>query len=151
MATTSDVARQLGVTPATIRNYAQKFAIHLSPEAAPEPGHVRQFSEGDVALLSQAKTLLRNGLTYAQANERLAVLDVASMPPPPEAPGTALVPAESIRLIVQPYVEERDRVLAERDQALARIAELEREAGELRGRLEARRRPPWLAWLIGGE
>jgi len=143
MATTSEVAHQLGVTPATIRNYAQKFANHLSPEAAPEPGHVRQFNDDDVALLSQAKTLLRNGLTYAQADERLAVIDVASMPPPPQAPGTAMVPADSVRLIVQPYIQERDRVLAERDTALARVAELERQVGELAGRLAEQRRTWW--------
>jgi len=143
MATTSDVARQLGVTPATIRNYAQKFANHLSPEAAPAPGHVRRFGDDDVALLSQAKTLLRNGLTYAQADERLAVMDPASMPPPPEGPGAALVPADAVRMIVAPYVAERDRVLAERDALLDEVRELRERVGELAGRLAEQRRPWW--------
>ena len=94
-------------------------------------------------MLTAAKSLLQEGLTYEEADERLAVVEVQELEPPADPSSTALVPADSVRMIIQPYIDERDRVLAERDEALARIAELERENGMLQGRLEAGARPWW--------
>ena len=152
MTTTTDVAKLLEVTAPTIRSYTRKFGQHLSPEATPPAGHQRRFTADDVAVLRAAKSLLAEGLTYSQADERLGAVDLEEFRPVPTVDGTeatAMVPASSVMLIVQPYVDQADQLRTERDQALAKVEELQRQVGELSGRLQARRPPRWWAWLFG--
>lgn len=63
-----------------------------------------------------------------------------SSPEPEPAP---LVPANTIRLVVEPYIQERDRVITERDEARAKVEDLQRQVGRLEGKLEASQRPWW--------
>jgi len=156
MLSTSDVARRLGVSSATVRNYTQEFGDHLSPEASPLPGQPRRFIEDDLRVMATAKALLAEGLTYEGVRERLAagvhLVEEAELPPPPEPEPepaeTALVPMASVRLIIEPYIQEQDRVLSERDELLSEVRELREGIGHLRGRLEERSKS-WLQRLLG--
>jgi len=140
--TVSDVARRLGVSPGTIRNYSRQFAEFLSPGASPPRGQTRQFSMADAHIFVFAQRLLAKGATYdgvrIQLKLGIYLKEPMEVPPLPE-PGPKKmesVPADSIQLIIQPYIEEANRLRRERDEALARIAELERELGRLEGQLE---------------
>lgn len=149
MLTTSEVAKLLGVSAATVRNYTLKFGNHLSSGATGRP---RRFSDDDLRIVNGAKSLLDEGLTYRQANERLSAIDLEDLEPPPKPEETALVPVSSLRLIVEPYVQERDRVIGERDELLQEIRELREQIGHLKGRLETlqgKERRPWLHRLLG--
>ena len=154
MLTTSEVAKALGVSSATVRNYTQKFGNHLSAGANGRP---RRFSDDDLRILNTARSLLAEGLRYEETNERLAVVDLEELEPLPEPePETALVPVTSFRALmetyVQPYVQERDRVLAERNELLQEVREQREEIGHLRGQLEIlqrQERKSWLQRLLG--
>ena len=67
-----EAGRAVGVRPSTLRVYVQRFADLLSDDAtaAERPGY-RLFSERDVELLKQARTLLGRGFTYERAAEEL--------------------------------------------------------------------------------
>lgn len=140
--TVSDLARRLGVSPGTIRNYTRVFAEYLSPVATPPRGRTRLFTTEDARKLTCARQLLSEGATYAavKAQLRIGIPSTVSIEvpplPEPEEPKPKLVPLDGIELIIQPYIGEANRLRRERDEALARIAELERELGRLEARLE---------------
>ena len=137
MPTTSDIARQLGVTPSTVRNYTKAFAQFLSPGATPAEGQ-RQFTDKDLRVLAAAKSFLDLGQTYAQAADNMALIDLDTLEepgPPVEAQSTALVPRMLLVEVDRRHSQELGRAIAERDQALDRVAALEREVGRLEGQL----------------
>lgn len=51
MYTPGQVAKFLGTSGTTIRNYASEFSEFLSPSATPGPGVPRQFTQDDVSVL----------------------------------------------------------------------------------------------------
>jgi DNA-binding transcriptional MerR regulator len=67
-----EAGRAVGVKPSTLRVYVQRFSDLLSDDAtaAERPGY-RLFTERDVTLLKQARTLLGRGLTYERAAAEL--------------------------------------------------------------------------------
>lgn len=66
------VATELDVSSATLRRWSDEFADHLSPEAGSTKGRShRRYSEDDVAVLKAVKTLMSQGMTYAQVREDL--------------------------------------------------------------------------------
>ena len=151
MLTTSGVARQLGVTPSTVRNYTKAFSDFLSPGATPAEGQ-RQFTDKDLRVLAAAKSFLDLGQKYSQAADNLALIDLDTLEepgPPVETPSTALVPRMLLVEVDRRHSQELRRAIAERDRALQDMRELERQVGELTGQLQARRPPRWCAWLFG--
>lgn len=154
MPTVSNIAKRLHISAATVRNYAREFGDHLSPSATPPPGETRQFTDEDLQVLATARAMLAEGLSYEEVRERLAQgVHLVEVEPPPEAPQqtqeTALVPVAALQLYVQPYVAERDRVLAERDALLQENKDLRDELGRVRGILEAQERGSWWRRLFG--
>jgi DNA-binding MurR/RpiR family transcriptional regulator len=89
LARAGEVAAQLGVAPATLRLWSNRFAELLGPDArrgadgAGAATH-RRYSAADARLLAQVKALLGQGLTYAEVRRRLG-----EPPAPPAAPPTA--------------------------------------------------------------
>jgi len=141
MATTSDVAGRLGVTPSTVRNYTRAFADYLSPGARPDQGQ-RTFTDRDIRVLQAAKSFLDQGQTYAQVGDNLAASDLEDLPPvsePEPSTSTALVPLATIQALTQRHDQELARVLEERDELLQEVRELHHRIGEL----EAQARPWW--------
>jgi len=145
MLRTSEVAELLGVTGSTVRNYTKAFADYLSPGARPSEGQ-RQFTDQDLRVLATAKQFLDMGQTYAQAGDNLALVDLDNLedvPLPIQEPSTALVPRVLITELERRHSQELARVTAERDQILEDLRSLERQVGELTGRLAEQRRPWW--------
>lgn len=72
------VARELDVSPATLRRWADEFADYLSTGADSAQGRShRRYTDQDIATLTFIKELMNNGLTYEQVrlqlNQRLSV------------------------------------------------------------------------------
>ncbi|HXV43727.1 MAG TPA: helix-turn-helix domain-containing protein [Anaerolineae bacterium] len=67
------VARELDVSPATLRRWSDEFANYLSSGADSGQGRShRRYSERDVAVLAAIKELMNNGMTYEQVRQQLA-------------------------------------------------------------------------------
>lgn len=68
----AEVAEQLGVSPATLRRWSQRFAAFLDlGEAAADSHAHRRYTEHDVAVLRQVKELLEQGWTYEHVASQL--------------------------------------------------------------------------------
>src|SRR5919205_3905417 len=68
-----EAAAQLGIAPTTLRLWSTRFAALLRPSARKEEGggaH-RRYTAADLRVLSRAKPLLADGLTYAEVQRRL--------------------------------------------------------------------------------
>lgn len=65
MYTVAQIARHLGVSGTTIRNYAAEFAAYLSASATPPPGEPRQFNDDDLSVL-ETIYILRTQLASAE-------------------------------------------------------------------------------------
>ena len=67
------VARELDVSPATLRRWSDEFADYLSSGANSAQGKShRRYSEHDIATLATIKELMNNGMTYEQVRQQLA-------------------------------------------------------------------------------
>ncbi|GIK40629.1 MAG: MerR family transcriptional regulator [Chloroflexi bacterium] len=67
------VARELDVSPATLRRWSDEFADYLSQGADSAQGRShRRYSEQDIATLTLVKELMNNGMTYEQVRQQLA-------------------------------------------------------------------------------
>lgn len=67
----AEVARQLGVSTATLRRWSRHFAPFLGPESQSNSGRHRRYTTDDVATLRQVKGLLDKGWTYEQVAVQL--------------------------------------------------------------------------------
>jgi DNA-binding transcriptional MerR regulator len=73
------VARELEVSPATLRRWADEFADFLSTGADSGQGRShRRYTDQDIATLTLIKELMNNGMTYEQV--RLQLTQRLSMP-----------------------------------------------------------------------
>lgn len=79
-----EAAKVLGISPATLRRWSQRFAPFLSADAqGGEGGLHRRYTEADLRVLEIAKGLLAQGHTYAQVERRLAALALEKEVPGP--------------------------------------------------------------------
>lgn len=66
------VARELDVSPATLRRWADEFADYLSTGADSAQGRShRRYTDQDITTLTLIKELMNNGLTYEQVRVQL--------------------------------------------------------------------------------
>lgn len=72
-----EVARQLGISPSTLRRWSKEFRTYLS-DTAGRPGRTgagaaahRRYTQADVEILTGVKALLAQGMTYMQVIQRL--------------------------------------------------------------------------------
>jgi DNA-binding transcriptional MerR regulator len=64
-------ARELGVSPATLRRWSEEFKEFLSDEATAVHGRShRRYRDTDLTVLEQVKEFLNNGLTYEQVRQK---------------------------------------------------------------------------------
>lgn len=69
-----EVARRLGIAPATLNNWSREFAQELGAGAEPAgnaPRGHRRYSEDDLKLLTRVKELLGQNLTYDEVRRKL--------------------------------------------------------------------------------
>lgn len=87
MASVSVLAKELGVSPQTIRSWAAEFADYLSAAATPPKGQPRHFNDDDAAALALVAEMRSRLAGYEAIHAALAAGDRAEWPPrPPEAP-----------------------------------------------------------------
>ncbi|NOX62112.1 MAG: MerR family transcriptional regulator [Chloroflexi bacterium] len=70
--TPGEVARELGVSGATLRRWARRFSNWLSPSA--RRPRQRQYTDADIVIFRAIKGMLQEGLTYEEVEQRLARL-----------------------------------------------------------------------------
>lgn len=163
---TTEIAKQLGVTTATIRRYSQKFEEYLS--AGARSGQARRnFTIEDLETFYVIKTLLDAGQTYAQVTDKLSAgidalidehnidlpdFEVESVAEEP-TPGTAMLSTDQVRAIIQPLREasEEWRLLfeaqrSENERLREELAQTREELADERNRTEETRRPWWRFW-----
>lgn len=63
------VAKELGISPATLRSWSDEFADYLNPGLSKSP---RRYTDTDIGILSAVKELLGQGMSHEQIRERLA-------------------------------------------------------------------------------
>lgn len=154
---TTEIAKRLGVSTNTIRNWCKEYATFLSADAKVSgSGTVRHFSDRDALILATISDLRNKGLPHEQISKALAENRLVETLPGAATPeeehvrrNLALVPlAQLQRALDQMQVlqGEIERLTHERDRALAareadtqkyteRIADLNRELGRARGLL----------------
>jgi DNA-binding transcriptional MerR regulator len=87
----AEAARLLQIPPATIRSWAMEYAAFLSPGGAGGSGRWKTFSDTDLRILHHINILKRGGMTSAEVQAALAVMqanDWQGLPQLPEAPTT---------------------------------------------------------------
>lgn len=66
------VAKELGISSATLRRWSDEFADYLSREAGPGDGrNQRRYTDSDMATLVVIKELVNDGMTYEQVRQKL--------------------------------------------------------------------------------
>ena len=85
MFTPKQICETLTLSPSTLRRWANRFEEYLSLENH-EPGTHREYTPEDLNVFRAIQTHLHNGLTYAEIENRLAVVDE-----PEPNPSTALL------------------------------------------------------------
>ncbi len=177
-----DVASELGIAPSTLRLWSVQFASELSDAARKAaagnsaPWAQRRYTEEDVELLRQAKTLLLQGLTYDEVKPRLRRVTLPAPTPQEEAeerpvmaralPGNV---ANSVASLEE-ALKAKDKTIStlkesmgfleaylravrqERDEAQEKTLLLEKELMELRARFHqpASSGKSWLKQVISG-
>ena len=104
----AQVARSLGVTAPTIRNWSAVYGRFLSPQATPAPDEERQYDGDDLAVLSTVAVLRGQREKHRAIEERLAGgerLEPPDAPPPPPR-------AASGRIVEQPPAPAGDAIRA---------------------------------------
>ncbi|HUV93604.1 MAG TPA: MerR family transcriptional regulator [Anaerolineae bacterium] len=69
---TKEIADALGVPVSIVYTYTRQFGKFLSRGASPGSWVRRKFTDVNLVTIRVARQLLKDGLTYAQVNERLA-------------------------------------------------------------------------------
>jgi DNA-binding transcriptional MerR regulator len=177
-----EIASKLGIAPSTLRLWSVQFARQLSDQARKAsaensgPWAQRRYTEEDLELLLQVKSLMAQGLTYDEVKRRLAKPSLPAATPRKEVNdgigSVALTVDPSVSLsALQELLKAKDKTIAtlkeslsfldtylqavrqERDDARERVLQLEKELRELQAQLQ---RPAssgarsWLKQVISG-
>lgn len=140
-----EIAKMLGITTATVRNYVKEFREFLSPAATAETN--RRFTPEDIKVLRVASELLREGFNYPEVRERLnerlpmegEIFEgepEPETPPPPETP-QSILPLE----FFSQFVEQLNA------QHQAHLETLKEENERLRAELNYARLPFFVKWF----
>jgi DNA-binding transcriptional MerR regulator len=136
------LARKLGITSATLRNWARKdFTEFLSPNAQGENGSKRSFNDEDVRILAWVAALRGQNT----ANDKIKAIlksaraeDWKHLPelPPDEEPTGDMIPREVVEVRLSGMQEQynlRVQALArERDEAVNRLEAVQKELASTR-------------------
>lgn len=69
---TKDIIARFGVSPQTVRTYADEFRRYMSPTANPSVGQQRNFTDDDLAVFALIVQMKRQGATYETIHAALA-------------------------------------------------------------------------------
>src|SRR5215207_369302 len=105
----TELARWLGISPATIRLWAGgEFARYLSPTGAGGDGRWRVFSEQDARIMALVNTMKQQGIQRAELHAELQRLESEgwrSLPEMPPAPAGVdserLIPERAVKQVME--------------------------------------------------
>ncbi len=112
----AEVARELGVSPSTLRRWSQQFGDLLSPEAgtstSPFSGKIthRRYASTDIETLQRVRGLMQEGMTAEEIRTHLVV---------------EFTPEPEIEIVLDEEEEELAEILTDESQALALDSELD--------------------------
>lgn len=149
---TGQVAKDIGVTPQTIRTWATRFSQWLSTEASAE-GQTRHFSDSDVEVLRAVAHFRSLNLPYDEIAEQLragAHLTLATEEEmPPEGPAsTALITMDQVQAMMGPLAAAADEWRAIAEDRRQEVESLREENRRLREEL-VQQRKSWVQRLLG--
>lgn len=152
MHTTKDIAVRLDINPQTVRRWARQYADYMSDGS--QHADALQFSDDDLLVLWSVRRWRQLGYSLGDIADRLGQGERVSEPPPEapasDAPPRAVMVPEGVHTAALAEVRrleaDRERLIIERDRAVEQresdrqtlsdqIRGLEREIGELRGKL----------------
>ena len=151
--TPAQAAQLLGIGGSTLRLWCSEthFAAHLSEAARGGDRKRRHFTPEDIATLTHARDLLRNGASVADVRSRLGVMS-------PDAGSASLVTVaalsdelQSTRAALVSLADELRRrqddhaaaLAAQQTEHAAQLAQLADEVATMRAELDALRGRPW--------
>ena len=140
--TSGELAKRLGVSGETIRQWTARYASHLSPRATgAAPGEVRRYSRQDGEALALVASARAEGESWETIEERLSAGERGELREEPRGEGEGLEypPAPLLWGQLQEARGELGAVTNERDRlatALASEQEARREAIERAARAE---------------
>ena len=151
--TPAQAAQLLGIGGSTLRLWCSEthFANHLSEAARGGDRKRRHFTPEDIATLTHARDLLRNGASVADVRSRLGVMS-------PDAGSASLVTVaalsdelQSTRAALVSLADELRRrqddhaaaLAAQQTEHAAQLAQLADEVATMRAELDALRGRPW--------
>lgn len=157
MMKTRELAGRIGIHPSTLRVWCTTYAEYLSKSAVGRTtGINRELSERDCLILATIADMRNNGISHEaivaifQTGNLAKVL--SNVPTVAETGSISMAEFNHALGRVRTLEDERARLIAERDgaqgdirEANRKMAELEREIGQFRGRFEEIR---WYDWWL---
>ena len=147
--TPADIAKELGVTTNSIRNWTRRYSDFLSDSAAPKPGAQRALTQRDRIVLAYINGLLNDGHRHEYIATRLAETSfsddeatpadlLASVTKAAQVPATALPAAPAADQVTAIAAMLADAHVKQLDDIRGRLSQLEAqqaEQGDSRSRL----------------
>lgn len=146
----TELARRLDCSDTAVRNWSRRFARFLSPEAAGGDGSTREYSPADALVIATVQRLSMMGHRMLDIEAQLETgwrIEALPEAPSPEREAALqavqLVPVERLAVVMQEVERmrsevarlevERDKAADRERQARERVAELQRELGQVEG------------------
>lgn len=143
---TAEIAKALGVTTNTIRNWTKQYGDHLSPGAQPAAGQERNYDPHDLAVLRYVQGCVKEGLQHTEIALRLTetTIGAAEAPEAPQAP-TETAPEALLPLqVAQASIERFDTLQTALQRQADRLQAIEAQ----QSRLQEQRFNTWI--LVAG-
>lgn len=148
------IAKTLGVSTATVRNYVHEFQKFLSPAATSDTN--RRFTEKDVQVLRLVRSMLNEGESYEQVRQYLETLPLEGdvfegdvfegfeqEQPFQEVP-SAIQPLEFFTKFVEQLTEEHKSTIQAKDET---IENLKADKERLQEEIDWLRLPWFIRWF----
>ena len=157
------IGKHLGVSDATIRNWAAEFAAYLSPGSqTAAPGEVRTFTQDDLTILETVAAFRQQNLSYSDIGQRLAAGERVEIDAPPidVKPGQeTAVTIAAFQQTLATYENRIDKQQQQIGELYERLTDAEKRAAAAEAKVEIyekqreEKTPPRSFWqrLLGGE
>lgn len=135
---TAEIAKALGVTTNTIRNWTKLYGEHLSAGAQPAAGQERSYNQRDLAVLRYVQGCVKQGMQHTEIALRLTETTISEAETAEAAPGPAqaqeTAPEASLLplQVVQASIERFDSLQATLQRQAERLEAIEGQQSRLR-------------------
>jgi DNA-binding transcriptional MerR regulator len=150
---TNELAHRIGISPSLLRKWTDQYREFLSETAAPDPGQEREFTIEDCFVMATVSVLRDDAMPHAAIKEEIAGGTRIEMLPelpseeieaarravqlvPVDRLHRALDRVDALRTELERVIAERDKALADKEAANKQIADLREELGAARKEAE---------------